>query len=926
MTGRNRASTILRPVATSFCAASGDCLPGIPSTQIMWTAGIHASINNIVATLNCSNGQAELRADANGVSTSLERVSVNSTSGVPRLLLIDHTRIGDGTATGEIKANLLGDWPPNRIAQIFQVGSSQIGFSQHGRIGRFGVRAEGGSPPALVKNVIDFDPEVILYRPVPDTDVLHAVAMDLIERSDRPLISWIMDDWPTFARRENRPGIADLEEDWRWILSRSSLRLSISESMSSEFSIRYGGHFVPVANAVDPAEWPILEKPAVPFRVRYSGSLQPEMALGGLIRIAGAVERLGRGGHDIKFEISTRKYWYDRYSQYLSQFTRTSVSVGNLTKAEYRKWLGSAHANVIVYNFDDLSRSYIRFSLANKLPECMISGAALLAHGPADVATMKYLDEVDCGVRIKEPSEDKLVDALKTLITDSEYSEATAAKAREIAIQNHGLAEARQKLADLVSSAAGTSVPEVPQSPRALRHLRVGVGTKPEGSTEPDAGWGPRWLDIAYHLRDRSTRRMIRYLTAGLSVGALIFSAAGALHISLVLGLIALGVFSLPRIAREAITIQRARSEQEPGSYSFSKLWLDIAHSLRDRSTRRLIRYLTVGLSVCALIVGAFGALHIALIIGLTALGVFSLPRIARQVITAQRMRSGLELASCQPSTLQTVPIDRDGKAQCDEVRIVYEVMKRRTQPQMSRIMIDVGAHWGASLKRFAEDGWKVFAFEPDPANREKLMGATKGVPHVVLSAEAVSDTTGTVVPFFASEESTGISGLSAFRDTHRKVAEVTTVTLNDVVGRHGIPHIDFLKIDVEGFEKAVLDGLDFGKMRPSCVVAEYEDAKTESLGYGVHDLARFLTDRGYSVFVSEWHPIERYGIQHSWRRIFEYPGEVLTGSWGNLVAFLDKPPPNMLSEAVIAATDRRIVFVGDEERTSAAKVTPAAG
>ena len=49
-------------------------------------------------------------------------------------------------------------------------------------------------------------------------------------------------------------------------------------------------------------------------------------------------------------------------------------------------------------------------------------------------------------------------------------------------------------------------------------------------------------------------------------------------------------------------------------------------------------------------------------------------------------------------------------------------------------------------------------------------------------------------------------------------------------------------------------------------------DSKTVPLGYKFDDLARFLADKGYAVFVSEWHPIVRYGIRHDWNRLTRYP------------------------------------------------------
>jgi len=214
--------------------------------------------------------------------------------------------------------------------------------------------------------------------------------------------------------------------------------------------------------------------------------------------------------------------------------------------------------------------------------------------------------------------------------------------------------------------------------------------------------------------------------------------------------------------------------------------------------------------------------------------------------------------------------------------------------------MVDVGAHYGGSLAPFAKADWRVFAFEPDPANRAHLLKAVKGAKNVIVSEDAVCDREGDTLPFYSSEESTGISGLTAFRETHREVARVQTTTLNAVLKQHGVSDLGFLKIDVEGLELSVLKGLDFGKVKPRVVLLEFEDAKTTPLGYDSHDLAGYLMSFGYTVYSSEWWPIERYGVRHSWRRFVRYPCDIPSVAWGNFIAFLDDPGEQAVSDAVL--------------------------
>ena len=51
-----------------------------------------------------------------------------------------------------------------------------------------------------------------------------------------------------------------------------------------------------------------------------------------------------------------------------------------------------------------------------------------------------------------------------------------------------------------------------------------------------------------------------------------------------------------------------------------------------------------------------------------------------------------------------------------NEVYCCYKILENRAD---NPFMIDVGAHVGGSLIKFALSGWKVYAFEPDDQNRK---------------------------------------------------------------------------------------------------------------------------------------------------------------------------------------------------------------
>ncbi|BBA33356.1 hypothetical protein sS8_1396 [Methylocaldum marinum] len=251
---------------------------------------------------------------------------------------------------------------------------------------------------------------------------------------------------------------------------------------------------------------------------------------------------------------------------------------------------------------------------------------------------------------------------------------------------------------------------------------------------------------------------------------------------------------------------------------------------------------------------------------------------------------------------LEEVEFQRGKRAHLDEAELIAELIFSSVGDYSDGIMIDAGAHFGCSAEPFAFKDWTVYCFEPDPSNRAHLRAKFEGAPNVVIDARALADITDAQRPFFSSSESSGISGLYAFRDTHKQTAVVDVTTVAMIVDQFRLDRIDFLKIDVEGFDFAVLRGVPLDDIRPMVIQCEFEDSKTVPLGHTWKDIADFLVGKGYTVYVSEWHPIIQYGIQHDWCRLFRYPGTLRDPkAWGNLLAFQEDPG----TEAIVNALRR---------------------
>lgn len=141
---------------------------------------------------------------------------------------------------------------------------------------------------------------------------------------------------------------------------------------------------------------------------------------------------------------------------------------------------------------------------------------------------------------------------------------------------------------------------------------------------------------------------------------------------------------------------------------------------------------------------------------------------------------------------------------------------------------LDVGANHptqASVTKLFSDRGWRGVNVEPNPALAALLAIAR---PRDVNLPIGLSDQPGKLTLHVVEDES-GLSTLDVGQaDGYRKAGrpvtahEVEVLTLAQVCDRYvGDTPIDFLSIDVEGYEGAVLAGADFTRWRPRVLVIE---------------------------------------------------------------------------------------------------------
>ena len=185
---------------------------------------------------------------------------------------------------------------------------------------------------------------------------------------------------------------------------------------------------------------------------------------------------------------------------------------------------------------------------------------------------------------------------------------------------------------------------------------------------------------------------------------------------------------------------------------------------------------------------------------------------------------------------------------------------------------IDVGAHDPTALsvtRAFYDRGWHGINVEPNPSYVEKLR---KERPRDVTLEVALGHSPGMAT--FYEFGDTGLSTLvkeiadehmaAGFKATERRVPVTTLAAILDDLGDR---QVHFLKIDVEGYERQVLLGVDFAKVRPWIMLIEAVRPMTSIPSYGTWE--PLLLEAGYELvyfdglnrfYCAEEHPgLKRY-------------------------------------------------------------------
>lgn len=182
-----------------------------------------------------------------------------------------------------------------------------------------------------------------------------------------------------------------------------------------------------------------------------------------------------------------------------------------------------------------------------------------------------------------------------------------------------------------------------------------------------------------------------------------------------------------------------------------------------------------------------------------------------------------------------------------------FEILVRLSASDVKTVF-DVGANQGiwTIQGRKLFPGAHIHSFEIIPSTFEKLAKNTQGLAGVTCNAFGLSDHDGSVVAHThptASELATITSGGPEIHGVNFTQSTVAVRTGDSYCSEHGIEKIDFLKIDAEGAEGAILKGFEkmLKEKRIEVIQFEYGMANIYSR-FLLRDFYDLLTPAGFTI------------------------------------------------------------------------------
>ena len=179
-------------------------------------------------------------------------------------------------------------------------------------------------------------------------------------------------------------------------------------------------------------------------------------------------------------------------------------------------------------------------------------------------------------------------------------------------------------------------------------------------------------------------------------------------------------------------------------------------------------------------------------------------------------------------------------------LKLLADLASTRTDP----VFLDIGANVGQHSLFMSTHAKEVHAFEPNPGvlGQFRDLIEQNGIDNIRVHPVGLG-ARDEELPFFSPQGAN--LGIGSFVKEHssdnRETGRLTVKMADEYIAGLRLPHVDVVKIDVEGFEKNVLAGLreTLKQFRPKVV---FEFSKTTKASFSSQAELMSLFPAGYSV------------------------------------------------------------------------------
>lgn len=420
---------------------------------------------------------------------------MNNTSHYPRVLIIYISRINKADQHGVSIRGWFGDWPKEKLAQIYSGAEMGEGFCGYNyklgenerRFGKFFFKMKGSSigqssypisadryfskknksnfwstvknkigkfliniglwelvfHPILSKNMIEFiegfNPQIVYCQGYSLTFTQLPVMVH--KKFNTPICFQTGDDWPFYLYKNSPLSFLIkpiVHRAVKTLLLISSARLANGKLMRDVFQKRYGMSFEPLMMCDNLNRF----REAVPNRVVgndvisivYAGGLGHGRWVS-IVDLCKAAELLEKEGY--KIIVTSFATEIPHESVKVLEEIRNLQLLPGPSHEELPSYLKGADILYLPETFDPVEAAVIRLSISTKAHLYMMSKKPVLVYASPVTGIVNYAKDKEWACIVEEQDLTKLSLALLKLLTDNDYTKRIVSKGIEVVIKNH---------------------------------------------------------------------------------------------------------------------------------------------------------------------------------------------------------------------------------------------------------------------------------------------------------------------------------------------------------------------------------------------------------------------------------------------------------------------------------------------------------